>query len=94
MTEGEVRNVPVRAGGSGKIRYGSRKGGNNPAAQRYGATKTAQASEKPKPEPFSGPKGTAYRRTLTMILRICPSPTIGAWPSSGSSIVNWPGRSV
>ena len=23
-----------------------------------------------------------------------PSPTIGAWPSSGKSTVNWPGRSV
>lgn len=36
----------------------------------------------------------AYLRTLTMILRTVPSPTIGAWPSSGKSTVNWPGRSV
>ena len=30
----------------------------------------------------------AYLRTLTMILRTVPSPTIGAWPSSGKSTVN------
>ena len=35
-----------------------------------------------------------YLRTFTMILRTLPSPTIGAWPSSGKKIVNCPGRSV
>ena len=30
----------------------------------------------------------SYMRTLTMILRMLPSPTIGAWPSSGMRIVN------
>lgn len=43
-----------------------------------------------------GPEGMdcVYLRTLTMILRTVPSPTIGACPSSGKSTVNCPGRIV
>lgn len=42
----------------------------------------------------SDKRAGAYLRTLTIILRMAPSPTIGAWASSGSRIVNCPGRSV
>lgn len=42
----------------------------------------------------SDKRAGAYLRTLTIILRMAPSPTIGAWASSGSRIVNCPGRNV
>lgn len=55
------------------------------------ASRTAQKRPgNPGPESMD----CVYLRTLTMILRTVPSPTIGACPSSGKSTVNCPGRIV
>lgn len=60
--------------------------------RNYCPEETEKSRENPGfQRPCGGPD---QRRTLTMILRMWPSPTIGACPSSGRSIVNCPGRTV
>lgn len=73
-------------------RFGILVGNKTPDRRNYCSEQKEKSRENPGFQRLCG--GTDQRRTLTMILRMWPSPTIGACPSSGRSIVNCPGRTV
>lgn len=74
----------------------SRRPSKPPPAARTGrpTARTAAAIQTTASRSNSRPPACGYLSTLRITLRIVPSPTSGACASSGSRIVNWPGRSV